>query len=116
MNTQYEVIFDVKFSLGKEFSQYLSLSFYSIGANLIRINDFYDNEQVGQYVKQMSPSTTSVWLGLYTINTVFALIFFTYLPKSENLEKFSIYSSKFFHNFHFKFSFNCSGFRASELA
>ena len=49
--------------------------------------------------------------------TVFALIFLTYLPESQNLEKISIYSNKFSHNFHLSESrFTCSGLWKSGLA
>jgi hypothetical protein len=51
---------------------------------------------------------------------VFALIFFTYmyivLAWKPNLENCSIYSNKFFHNFHlFKSSFTCPRLRTSVL-
>ena len=39
---------------------------------------------------------------------VFALIFFTYLPESQIYKKISIYSNRFFHNFHLsESSFTC---------
>jgi hypothetical protein len=45
--------------------------------------------------------------------SVFALILFTYLLESQ----ISIYSNKFFHNFHLsETSFTCPGLRASGLA
>ena len=44
------------------------------------------------------------------------LNFFHLLARKPNLEKISIYSSKFFHNFHlFESSFTCPGLRASGL-
>jgi hypothetical protein len=49
--------------------------------------------------------------------TVFCLNFFHLLAPKPNLEKFSIYSNKFFHNFHLsESSFTCPGLRASGLA
>ena len=50
--------------------------------------------------------------------TVFALVFFhpTVLARMPNLEKNSIYSNKFFHNFQLsESSFTCPGLRASGL-
>jgi len=50
---------------------------------------------------------------------VFALIVFTYFvfALKSNLEKFSIYSNKFFHNFHLtESSHTCPSLRASGLA
>ena len=52
------------------------------------------------------------------IRPVFALIIFTYilLARKLNLERFSIYSNKFFHNFHlFESSFTCPRLWASGL-
>ena len=41
----------------------------------------------------------------------------SFSPRTPNLEIFSIYSNKFFHNFHlFESSFTCPGLRASGLA
>jgi hypothetical protein len=55
-----------------------------------------------------------------TATTVFALIFFTYFstcPKAKFRKKKSIYSNKFFHNFHLsESSFTCPRLRASGLA
>jgi hypothetical protein len=49
--------------------------------------------------------------------SVFALISFHLLARKSNLEKLSIYSNKFFHNFHLSESrFTCPWFRASGLA
>ena len=45
------------------------------------------------------------------------LIFVHLLARKPNLETFSIYSNKFFHNFHLsESSFTCAGLRASGLA
>ena len=45
------------------------------------------------------------------------LKFFHLLARKSNLENFSIYSNKFFHNFHLSESnFTCPGLRASGLA
>ena len=45
------------------------------------------------------------------------LICFHLLAQNPNLEQFSIYSNKFFHNFHLsESSFTCTGLRASVLA
>ena len=47
---------------------------------------------------------------LVEVNPVFALFFFHLVAEKPNLEKFSIYSNKFFHNFHLsESSFTCSG-------
>jgi hypothetical protein len=44
------------------------------------------------------------------------LIFFQLLAQKPNLEKISIYSSKFIHNFHLSVSnFTCPGLRSSGL-
>jgi hypothetical protein len=49
--------------------------------------------------------------------SVFSLIFFTHLPESQNIEKLSIYSNKFFYNFHLsKSSLTCPALRANGLA
>jgi hypothetical protein len=50
--------------------------------------------------------------------SVFSLIFFTHLPESQNIEKLSIYSNKFFYNFHLsKSSLTCpAALRANGLA
>ena len=51
------------------------------------------------------------------LNTIYALFLFSYLPQKPNLEKFSVYSNKFFHNFHLsESSFICPRIRASGLA
>ena len=54
------------------------------------------------------------------ILTVFALFFFTnifVLPRKQKLDKFSIYSNKFFHNLPMsESSFTCARLRASGLA
>jgi hypothetical protein len=48
---------------------------------------------------------------------LFALFFFHLFAQKSNLEKISIYSNKFFHNFHLsESSFICPGLRASGLA
>ena len=48
--------------------------------------------------------------------TVFALNFFHLLARKPNLEKISIYSDKFFYNFHLsESSFTCPALRASGL-
>ena len=54
----------------------------------------------------------------YSKNAIyFALIFFHLLARKPNLEKFYIYSNKFFHNFQLsESSFACPGLRASWLA
>ena len=45
------------------------------------------------------------------------VVFYISIPsRKPNLENFSIYSNKFFHNFHLsESSFTCTGLRASEL-
>ena len=49
-------------------------------------------------------------------STSHCLKFFHLLARSPNLEIFSIYSNKFFHNFHFsESSFTCPGLWASGL-
>ena len=51
------------------------------------------------------------------LRPVFALICFHLLAQKPNLEKFSIYSNQFFHNFHLaESSFTCPKLRASWLA
>jgi hypothetical protein len=55
----------------------------------------------------------NVFYGHCRSNTVFALIILPTCPKTK-LEKFSIYSSKFFHNFHLtESSFTCPRLWAS---
>ena len=51
------------------------------------------------------------------VKTSLYLNFFHLLAQKPNLEKFSIYSNKFFHNFHLsEYSFTCPRLRASGLA
>ena len=51
---------------------------------------------------------------VYTTTSVFALIFFHLLARKPNLEKCSIYSNKFFHNFHLsESSVTCHELRTS---
>ena len=51
------------------------------------------------------------------VKTSLNLNFFHLLAQKPNLEKFSIYSNKFFHNFHLsEYSFTCPRLRASGLA
>ena len=38
-----------------------------VGSNLATIQDYYDNEEVGQFVRQQSQSTASVWIGMNRI-------------------------------------------------
>jgi hypothetical protein len=53
---------------------------------------------------------------LYQVFVLFALKKIL-LARKPNLETFSMYSNKFFHNFHLsESSFTCSGLRASGLA
>ena len=65
-----------------------------------------------------NPSAISPFYNMIcTTWTFFALIFFHLLVRKPNLEKFSIYSNKYFHNFHLsKSSFTCLELQASGLA
>ena len=56
-----------------------------------------------------------IWLNY--LYTRLCLNFFQLLARKLNLEKISMYSNKFFHNFHMsESSFTCPGLQASELA
>lgn len=45
------------------------------GSHLVTIKDFYDNEEVGQFVSQQASGTSAVWLGLYLKQLLFYEIF-----------------------------------------
>ena len=70
-----------------------------------------------QFTVNMLPQNEYKTVFLYSdfnIEAVFALIFFHLLTRKPNLEKLSIYSNKFFHNFHLsESSFTCPGIRDS---
>ena len=73
-------------------------------------------------LRVLSKNTSWMFCFLYHIfiPSVFALIFFTYIylqiARKPNLEKISIYSNKFFHNFHLsESSFPCPGLSAKTV-
>jgi len=58
-----------------------------------------------------------ILIGLFFNEISLCLNFFHVLARKPNLEKCSIYSNKFFHNFHLsESSFTCPGLQASGLA
>ena len=72
---------------------------------------------VTQVTKLVQMSDMSTFLTKIQEWRVFALIFFHLLAQKPNIEQFSIYSNKFFHNFHLSESrFTCLGPRARGLA
>jgi superfamily II DNA/RNA helicase len=71
------------------------------------------NQQVNPKLVQLGESARFLGKGMSCRKLDY---YFYILARKPNLENIFIYSSKFFHNFHFsESSFTCPGLRASEL-
>ena len=86
----------------------------SLTHNIISSQTLYTNQQTPTakrflYMKNLKIMIFIIYCKVCSICS--------FSPRKPNLEIFSIYSNKFFHNFHlFESSFTCPGLRASGLA
>ena len=78
---------------------------------------WHKKETICQNSTTLTACSQGKYISHWTICPVVAFIFFTYLPESQIKKKNSIYSDKFFHNFHLsESSFTCPWLRESGLA